>query len=368
MGTSEGGATSAGKAPSGLAHVPALDGMRALAVLAVVAYHGTTWAHGGFLGVDVFFALSGFFVTAVLAHEHARTGRIALGRFFVRRARRLLPALLLVCAAYLAVTAALDRERFVDHLLDAGAALLGVANVPRVLGVERPRYLGPTWSLSLEQHFYLVWGLAFAWLAPRVPSPRRLALVLAGLAAAAWASRLAAIANGASPERLYYMLDMRADALLLGCALGVLHGRDALPRHVSSGTRRALVAALAAAAVVGAPLFVRARWNAPASHAWHRSFVALATMALVLHLLLTPEGRLARALSARPLTWLGERSYGLYLWHFPIFLALVQDARLPLGTTLVVGSAASLLAAAASYRWVEVRLLARKPALTGASD
>jgi peptidoglycan/LPS O-acetylase OafA/YrhL len=210
--------------PFSLGYRPALDGLRAVAVLAVLTYH-VGWIPGGFLGVDVFFMLSGFLITTLLCEEHARTGTISIRRFYVRRARRLLPALvlfLLICGGILFVT---RPSAFWPTL---GGNLLGVLSYGanwliiywRGLGV-----FGHTWSLAIEEQFYLAWPLLLLGLL-RGARPR---LIVAGLVTAAAGSlawRLALALDGASFARLYAATDTHADGLLVGAALAVwLHHR-----------------------------------------------------------------------------------------------------------------------------------------------
>ena len=223
---------------------PALDGMRALAVLAVLLFHGgVSWLPGGFLGVDAFFVLSGFLITSLLLAEHTRTGDIRLGAFWIRRARRLLPALVLVVVAVVLAY----RDLLADHELsllrgDALAALGYLANWRMIYRGDdyftrssTPSPLQHAWSLGIEEQFYLLWPLIVValllltrTLSRTVPARRvLLALCVAGAATSAVAA--AVLYRPLDVNRAYFGTDARAQALLIGCAVAVLLSRR-LPR------------------------------------------------------------------------------------------------------------------------------------------
>jgi len=207
------------------AHKPALDGLRALAVLAVILYHqfGGEWARGGFLGVDVFFVLSGYLITSLLLTEHRRHGRIDYARFYGRRARRLLPALgifLLIVAAFAAFVSsplALGRIRS-----DSIATIFYVENYWQAGKVFVPQPVGHMWSLAIEEQFYLVWPVALVgllfWAKGR---SRRLLTGVVGLAAAS-AILMAFAYHKTNFGYLYLATEMRAHELLIGAALAVV--------------------------------------------------------------------------------------------------------------------------------------------------
>jgi peptidoglycan/LPS O-acetylase OafA/YrhL len=335
---------------------PALDGVRALAVAAVLIFHGYPgWLPGGFLGVDAFFVLSGFLITSLLLSERERTGRISLARFWARRARRLLPALLLVLVA-VAVLAryTLAAEELAALRRDALAALGYVANWRMVYRggdyfaqTAAASPLQHTWSLGIEEQFYLAWPLLLVFLFRRRPA------VLAAAATGVVASGVATASlyrPAADPGRVYYGTDTRAGALLLGCALAAVLA----DRPVSQRSRRviAVVGALGAVTVTGAWL------RASGGDAWlYRgglTGLGLAVAAVLAHLVTAPDARAARVLSLPPLVWLGRISYGVYLWHWPLFLALTADRLGFAGPGLfAVRVAVTLLAATASYHLVE---------------
>jgi peptidoglycan/LPS O-acetylase OafA/YrhL len=312
-------------------YVPALDGIRALAVTAVLAFHGgVPGVQGGFLGVDAFFVLSGYLITTLLLREWQGTGRIALARFWGRRARRLLPALLLMMTAVMVFARSMlpaDEVRLLRG--DGLATLLYVANWRMIFRggdyfsqTAAPSPLQHTWSLGIEEQFYLVLPLLLCvLLAGRRPT-RRLLLVCTVLAvASAAATRL--LFSEADPGRAYYGTDTRAASLLIGVALATaLWRRDRTGSALGSGPARRTVAALA---VVGAATTVVA-WTTLSgedSRLYGGGLVvaALAVAAVIAHIALVPGGWSARVLSLPPLPALGRISYGVYLWHWPVFLA-----------------------------------------------
>jgi peptidoglycan/LPS O-acetylase OafA/YrhL len=349
-----------GAEATGGGRVRALDGVRALAVLAVLGFHGGLPAlPGGFLGVDAFFVLSGFLITGLLLAEHQRSGRVVLSRFWGRRVRRLLPALLLVLVGTIAAARlVLSPDDLARLRLDALGALGYVANW-RMLAREGGDYfdqsappspLQHTWSLGIEEQFYLLWPLV-AVLVLRRRRSRGALLAVAGAGALASTAAMALLyRSGEGVSRVYYGTDTRAAPLLVGCALAVLLsvGRP------GPGGRR-LLGVLAAAGVVG----IGWAWThaTGASELLYRGgflLVALAVAAVLAHATVAPDGWTARALSVPPLPGLGRISYGVYLWHFPVFLLLSGERVALTGLSLLaVRTAVTLVLALASFVLVE---------------
>jgi peptidoglycan/LPS O-acetylase OafA/YrhL len=365
-------------------YLPALDGLRALAVTAVLLYHaGLARAGGGFLGVDLFFVLSGFLITSLLVSERGRAGRISLARFWGRRARRLLPALFVMLAAVAAYAAFLAPAGSLGDLRRAAFATLGyAANWSQIVGGQgyfaqlgAPSPLLHTWSLAIEEQFYLVWPLLVVGLLA-LGRRRRLLPLLAfsvGAAAASAGAMAVLFHGGAGLNRVYYGTDTRAQDLLVGAALAaVLHMRR--EPWAAPPSRRAR-AGLAAAGAGGLGALAAAVVGAGGSSAWlyHGGFLALAVgaAALVAAVALAPGGAWGRALAVAPARYVGRISYGLYLWHWPVFLVL-DHARTGLsgGGLLAARLATSLAVAGASYHLVEVPIrrgaLPRRRAWVGA--
>lgn len=327
-----------------LPYQPALTGLRGLCVLLVLAHHGLLWPGwslpGGWLGVDGFFVLSGYLITALLCRERAATGRIALGAFYRRRAARLLPALWLVCGAValLGLAGSVGGWSLLTALTyTTDLGLLWTQDI----GAFGP--LGGTWTLAIEEHFYLLWPLLIR-RAPRCLL-RGCLLAWGGVAG----GRVLAVLLGVGEPRLFANPVLRLDGILVGAALalalhrGAIRPTPALARRIRRALLWCLPPALAAlvlapgAAVLPGPLLI-----------WPLGGYGLAAGAwglLLLYLVVAPDGRLARVLSYRPLLTLGTISYGVYLWQ-GVFLAL--------GVGPLVALAATLAVAALSYRYIEL--------------
>ena len=359
-------------------HVPALDGVRALAVAAVLCFHGgVSWLPGGFLGVDAFFVLSGYLITTLLLAEWHRSGRVDLLAFWGRRARRLLPALLAVVAAVSVAGPWLLPPEELRQLRSTGwASLLYVNNWHSVArgddyfdSTAAPSPFEHTWSLAIEEQFYLLWPLLLV-LVLRGRRPRLRLLVVCLIGAATSAVALLLAYEPLDLGRAYYGTDTRGASLLVGAALAAVlaRGRSSLP---SGGTTRAnYVLGTAALLAAGATFWAWTQLDGGDPRLYRGGLLATAVaVALVLaHVVLVPRGMSARILSVQPLPALGLISYGVYLWHWPVFIALnadrtsLQDAAL-FGVRCLV----TLLVATASYvlleRPVRRGLILRRPAL-----
>jgi peptidoglycan/LPS O-acetylase OafA/YrhL len=342
---------------------PALDGLRGVAVIAVLLYHGgATWMRGGFLGVDLFFVLSGFLITTLLLAEWGRNGRIDLRAFWGRRARRLLPALALVLVGVAIYALAFAKAAQVERIRDDGLAAIGyVANWRFILSDQSyfEQFASPSpfrhmWSLAIEEQFYLLWPfLVYALLRWR-PQLRLVIRIFVGGALASALLMAVLFGAGSDPSRVYYGTDTRAQALLIGAALAavLLRQRTRRRRHTSSA---AWVRAGLGGSIV---LLVMLIATKDSSEWMYRGGYLLAAIAcaLVISAAVQPRRNLVRsALSPAPLRAVGKVSYGLYLWHWPVYLT-VTEARTGLdGTPLLVARiAVSAGFAAASYFLVEV--------------
>jgi peptidoglycan/LPS O-acetylase OafA/YrhL len=344
---------------------PALDGLRALAVLGVLLYHaGVSWAPGGFLGVDAFFVLSGFLITSLLVDEWRTRGRIDLRRFWARRARRLLPALVLVVVAVGAYAVFVARPNELERIRgDTFGSLLYVANWRQLFEssyfakLATPSPLRHTWSLGIEEQWYLVWPLALV-LMVRVTAGRRWAVIGITVALAFGSAVLMAeLFDAGDPSRVYYGTDTRAQALLLGAVLAFLVTRPRRRRR-RQATATASLIALECAGIL-ALVYLGWLWTHVADTTtwlYTGGFLVegLAVAALIAAATRQYSPILRPLLSLPPLCAIGRISYGVYLWHWPVYVYLTP-ARTGLDDVplLVIRLAATFTFAVASYRLVE---------------
>jgi peptidoglycan/LPS O-acetylase OafA/YrhL len=365
--------------------VTGLDGIRAFAVTAVILYHASTWANGGYFGVDVFFVLSGYLITTLLLSEWRDTGGIGLRSFWARRARRLLPALFVMLAVVGAVAIALPQVLGSPGLLgDTVASVFYVANWHLLAAhtnyfdlVANQSPLLHTWSLAIEEQFYLVWPLVVLALVGALrhrgrvsPGPdgvrRRLALVavVAAVGAVASAVLMAVITpvGTLSVSRSYYGSDTRAQSILIGAALAAAclwWG----PVRTAWGRR-----ALWLAGMVGAVGVIVMWRTVPETSAltFHGGFflVSVATAGVIACVTLTSGHPVSWLLCLRPLPYIGRISYGMYLWYLPVLLVMTAG-RTHLGGVALLAARLSVIVgiAAASFHLVETPI--RRGALRG---
>jgi peptidoglycan/LPS O-acetylase OafA/YrhL len=329
----------------------------------VLLYHaGISWLPGGFLGVDVFFVISGYLITMLMLEEHQRTGAVSVRGFYRRRARRLLPALFVLLLAVCAAAALFYREEMARLRPQVLSALTYSTNWYLIFTdgsyfdqFGRPLALRHLWSLAVEEQFYLLWPLVMVFLLHRFRNRLgSIALIIGALAGASTIWMALLYQPGADPSRLYYGTDTRLATLLMGGLLAIFWRPSALAH---GGVRRHgrvfdVVGLLALASIVWC--FVN---TSDTSAALYRGgFLALAVVsALAVAAASHPGTAFGRVLGVGVLTWIGLRSYALYLWHWPIYVVTRPDADVPLDGVplLALRLGLTVLLADLSYRLVE---------------
>lgn len=353
-------------------YIPALDGLRTLAVVAVVLYHlNLTWAQGGLLGVTIFFVLSGYLITRLLLNEVAKTGHIDLKSFWIRRIRRLVPAVVTVVVVTCALCTIFNHVMLTKMRPDILPSLLFfnnwwqiAQNVSYFNALGDPSPLTHFWSLAIEEQFYLIWPpLLFAMVSMHVSKPNTRRVVL-GLAAVSALAMMVLYNPAADPSRVYYGTDTRVFSLLLGAWMAFIPDCDLAPVRLAHrlGLNRLVGAARHGNNAEGKPgkkadesadtapaqpsALVRF-WSSPASIdvLGVVGLVGLAAMValtngytafqyrggtllcsiltlMVIAACVQPRGMVARALAVEPLVWVGKRSYSIYLWHYPLLLLM----------------------------------------------
>ena len=360
---------------TGKERITALDGLRAVALLIIMGYHfGVGWLQGGFFSLDIFYVLSGYLITGLLLGEYRKRGAIRLSAFWLRRARRLLPALAIVLVVVtLFVRFVAAPGLYPDYRMSALSALFYFSNWWQIAvsgnyfvatGAVSP--LTHTWSLAVEEQFYLVWPLvvvAVMHLARGFTRGLRALLVLSVVGAAASAVEMVALYGPtANITRLYFGTDTHAQSILVGSVLACVMttvqmrrgGTGMAPRATTTGAR-AVLTTLGLAGLAGT-LGITYALQGTDALAYHGGFTfsALSAAAIITAAVCVPSGVIARVLSTAPLVWLGTISYGAYLWHFPVYVFL-DAQRTGLGGVWLLAArfAGTVVLAAASYRWVE---------------
>jgi peptidoglycan/LPS O-acetylase OafA/YrhL len=343
-----------------LPYNPPLDGVRAVAIALVLCYHGgATFVPGGFIGVDTFFVLSGFLITSILVREHDQSGRIALKSFWARRARRLLPALVVMVGAVLLWVHFFGRNDYPNLGSDALSVLFYFANwhfSSSASYVDLGASVSPflhTWSLAIEEQFYLVWPLLLLG-AFKLGLSRAKLLVLTLLAAAGSAALMVCLYDPSQdPTAIYYNTATRAQALLVGAALALAFSWW-LPAARRLGTKLwgALgVLGIAGVVVLSATMTIGGTFT----YQGGLTLAAVCAAALVGGVTLAGSSLAARCLSLGPIRYIGRISYGLYLWHWPIFVGL-DGARTGLNgpVLFMIRLAATFTLAIASFHLIEM--------------
>lgn len=356
-----------------LGYRPELDGIRAIAILAVLLRHapiagwrrGALW--GGWIGVDIFFVLSGFLITTLLLQEYRQDSGISLQRFYARRALRLAPALVVMLVIWCGYSwMGFTEPEARRTCWQAVVTIFYMTNWVKAFCIFPMDQLSPMWTLAVEEQFYLVWPVVLVILLRLGARSQTLIVVLATGAVLSAILRIWLYADGpCNLERLYCGSDTRADTLLIGCILSVLALSGTLDRV------KPYRKLLGAAAVFSTVVLVFVGSLVPESR-WPLYFgaftlVAMATAVVLAWLLCHPESRVAKVLSSFPLVWIGRRSYGIYLWHSPVAVAVSTPLTFMIvgeephwAITLGMYLLCAFIVAAISFRYVEQPVLELK--------
>ena len=360
---------------TGTGRVVALDGLRAVGLLLIMGFHfGVGWLPGGFVGVDVFYVLSGYLITGLLLGEWARTATIRLGSFWARRARRLLPALVVVIlvvtvAARLAAPAGLyPNQRMADlsalFYFSNWWQIAAAGNYFVATGAVSP--LTHTWSLAVEEQFYLVWPLvvvAVLHVGRRFDRGIELLLGVSAVGVVASATEMAVLYHpGGNTTRLYFGTDTHAQSILVGAVLACVltlvqrrRGLEGMAPTAGATWARVVLTVVGLAGVAGTlALTYSLTGTSPVAYRGGFLLSALSAAAIILGAVCVAGGPIARVLSLRPMVWMGTVSYGAYLWHFPVFIELDAGRTGLTGTGLLaVRFLATFALAGCSYYLVE---------------
>lgn len=346
-------------------HIPGLDGIRALAIIGVLIYHFTPTAlPGGFLGVDVFFVLSGFLITTLLLRDVADHGRIRLGDFWLRRARRLLPALVVVVVVSIGTARLVGGDLLVAIGRQALGALTFSTNWLEInAGASYFHHTSPQlfvnfWSLAVEEQFYLLWPLLLGVLLAVTSTTRQRLIFALGVTAASALAMALLYTPGEDATRVYYGTDTHVFALMLGVALAFAWASRQRAWLRTTAWQRWRGLAVTAALVV---LVALMRTLSDASAWTFRGGILLACLATVVLIagLLESPGPWRRVMQVAPLVWLGRRSYGIYLWHWPVVTIMAAVFPFADGTprgalVLLAALAITFAVAETSYRLIEM--------------
>ncbi|MGC5246766.1 acyltransferase family protein [Gordonia sp. DT219] len=371
-------------APGRIRRSLALDGVRGIAVLAVVVYHFFGNAvRGGYLGVDIFFVLSGFLITSLLVREYGAKNHISLSRFWVRRARRILPAALTVLIVTTAVAGLIGGDtavQLVNQFLGSAFFVnnwVQIAQSHSYFADTSPQITMHYWSLAIEEQFYVVWPLLFLgalWVARRLSSGARtqmriIATVAALLAAGSVAAMVALYDPARDPSRVYFGSDTHSFGLLVGVTLALVltapapDAPDSWPRRVSPRTAEILGKTVAPLTFTGLIALIFFLPDTSALTYQGGLLVACLLTACVVHTAVAETGPVAALLRVQTLRYLGERSFSLYLWHWPIVLFLrawlqgghdaARSSSWPDWTVGLFAAVLTLGVSELSYRYIE---------------
>ncbi|MBC2014478.1 acetyltransferase [Listeria welshimeri] len=343
-------------------YVPSIDGLRALAVIAVIAYHlNFSWAKGGFIGVDIFFVLSGYLITNILLTQWEKNQTLQLKQFWLRRFRRLIPAAYVMIVVVVIFSVLFHSEILKNLRGDAIASFFYVSNwwfifhnVSYFDSFGMPSPLKNLWSLAIEEQFYLIWPVFLLVFLRWVKNPKLLLKIVIGLGllSAIWMTIL--YVPGTDPSRVYYGTDTRLFDLLSGCALAFVWPFNRLSPNIPKRSK----AALNIAGTISILFFflITALVSEYQPFLYRGGLLFVAIMGVVMIATIAhPASYLSKIFSFKPLRWIGTRSYGIYLWHYPIITLTtpVLEIGQPSIWRSILQVAATFIIAELSFHYIE---------------
>lgn len=343
-------------------YMPGLDGLRAVSVLAVMAYHlNVEWASGGLLGVAIFFVLSGYLITDQILQQWKNDGRLHLTNFWIRRAKRLIPSMivmLIFVAVWLLIS---DPSRLSALKGDFVSSALYVNNWYLIFhdvsyfesfGPQSP--IGHLWSLAIEEQFYLLWPLLLFGLLHLTRRKGNLVLIIMVGSIVSALAMVILYTPGTDPSRVYYGTDTRAFGLLIGAALAVIW--PSVPARSRTAVTHSKLMDITGVLLLTILMWMIVYTDEYGSFLYEGGlFLVSILTALLIAILAHPHSKLGKIMGTRPLRWIGVRSYSLYVWHYPIMVLTSSSVSTDQGSMvrIILQILASFLFAAVSYTYIE---------------
>lgn len=343
-------------------YISGLDGLRAISVLAVILYHlHIDWIDGGFLGVTVFFVLSGYLITDILVNEFERNGKIDFKKFWIKRFRRLLPALIIMLVFIASWITLFQRSFLVGLREEILAAFVYVSNWYYVFQEHSyftkfapPSPLQHMWSLAVEEQFYIVWPILMLLALKFIPSKGKIAVFILLLSFISAEAMAFMFTPDIDPSRVYFGTDTRAFSLLLGAALAMVWPSAKLSNNVTSELRKTLniTGLVSLVALIVMMVFIQEDGT---FLYYGGMYLASAVTAVLIAVIVHPASSIGKLFSFKPLLWIGVRSYGIYIWHFPIIvlLGIAVKTETISGTKIVIALLLTFILSSLSWHFVE---------------
>ena len=339
--------------------INSLDGLRGFSILLVLVSHTfLPYTFGGFIGVDIFFVLSGFLITTLLIEEHKQTNKINFKRFYMRRFLRLAPALVsVIICFYLYSQYFLEGPQQSNAYMAVAGSLFNVANLATAYDWFSMSYLLPTWSLSIEEQFYVIWPLLLLCLLKFTKNQKHLIVYLSLIILLLWINRTLLVLNDASIHRLYFGTDTHSDGLFVGCLAALLADqRHKFNTAIFQCIRKWQVLIPITAIVFYMASTITLDKEIRSLYIWYFPLLEIVSAMLISYLYLQKNNRITFLLSNKYLVWLGSISYGLYLWHWLIFRVIADTGVTGIFIALY-GAIISIIVASLSFYFMEKPIL-----------